>query len=74
MLFRSPLTAVDSDYIYVGFYVSRNCNVTFSNISLEITGSGAAGSAAGTGAAAEAPAGPSLAEEAWTAVRGWIGI
>ena len=72
--FDYPLTAVDSDYIYVGFYVSRNCNVTFSNISLEITGSGAAGSAAGTGAAAEAPAGPSLAEEAWTAVRGWIGI
>ena len=35
--------------------------------------SAAAGSAAGAGNA-EAPAGPSLIEEAWTAVRGWIGI
>ena len=35
--FDYPLTAVDSDYIYVGFYVARNCNVTFSNISLEVS-------------------------------------
>ena len=72
--FDYPLTAVDSDYIYVGFYVSRNCNVTFRDIALEVTGSAAAGSAGGAGASAQAPAGPSLVEEAWTAVRGWIGI
>ena len=71
--FDYPLTAVDSDYIYVGFYVSRNCNVTFRDIALEVTGSAAAGSAGGA-ASAQAPAGPSLVEEAWTAVRGWIGI
>lgn len=60
-------------YIYVGFYVSRNCNVTFRDIALEVTGSAAAGSAGGA-ASAQAPAGPSLVEEAWTAVCGWIGI
>lgn len=34
--FDYALTAVDSDYIYVGFFVARNCNVTFSNISLQV--------------------------------------
>ncbi|MGN0158842.1 MAG: hypothetical protein ACI39W_06865, partial [Brotaphodocola sp.] len=34
--FDYPLTSIDSDYIYVGFYVVRNCNVTFSNISLKV--------------------------------------
>ncbi|MGN0663141.1 MAG: hypothetical protein ACI4LE_08320 [Faecalibacterium sp.] len=33
--FDYALTAVDSDYVYVGFYVARNANVTFSDICLE---------------------------------------
>ena len=32
--FDYPLTAIDPDWIYVGCYVARNCNVTFSNIHL----------------------------------------
>ncbi|MDO4327427.1 MAG: pectinesterase family protein [bacterium] len=35
--FDYALTAVDSDYIYVGVYVVRNCNVTFSDLSLQVT-------------------------------------
>lgn len=35
--FDYPLTAIDPDYIYVGFYVARNANVTFSDIQLEAT-------------------------------------
>jgi hypothetical protein len=38
-----PLTGVDSDYIYVGFFAVRNCNITFSDIHLD------------TGAAVEEP-------------------
>ena len=56
--FDYPLTAVDSDYIYVGFYVSRNCNVTFRDIALEVTGSAAAGSAGGAGARPKLLPGP----------------
>lgn len=33
--FDYALTAVDPDYIYVGFYVARNADVTFSNVHLE---------------------------------------
>lgn len=33
--FDYALTSIDPDYIYVGFYVARNANVTFSDISLE---------------------------------------
>ena len=36
--FDYALTAVDSDYIYVGFYVARNANVTFSDVKLETNG------------------------------------
>ncbi len=32
--FDYPLTGVDSEYIYVGFFVVRNCNITFSDIHL----------------------------------------
>ncbi len=34
--FDYPLTAVDSDMMYVGFYVVRNCSVTFSDVHLDI--------------------------------------
>ena len=34
--FDYPLTAVDADWIYVGFYTVRNCSVTFSNVHLVI--------------------------------------
>ncbi len=34
--FDYALTGIDSDYIYAGFYVVRNCSVTFSDINLEI--------------------------------------
>ena len=34
--FDYPLTGVDSDYMYVGFYVVRNANITFSDIHLVI--------------------------------------
>jgi hypothetical protein len=33
--FDYALTSIDSDYIYVGFYVARNADVTFTNIKLE---------------------------------------
>ena len=36
--FDYALTAIDSDYIYVGFYVARNANVTFSDIQLTTNG------------------------------------
>ena len=36
--FDYALTAVDSDYIYVGFYVARNASVTFSNVQLTTSG------------------------------------
>lgn len=36
--FDYALTAVDPDYIYVGFYVARNANVTFSDVQLETNG------------------------------------
>ena len=36
--FDYALTAVDSDYIYVGFYVARNANVTFSDVQLTTSG------------------------------------
>ena len=43
--FDYALTAVDSDYIYVGFYAARNANVTFSDIQLTTSGvSSASGS------------------------------
>nr|MCR5761441.1 hypothetical protein [Sphaerochaetaceae bacterium] len=32
--FDYALTGVDSDFVYAGFYVVRNCSVTFSDISL----------------------------------------
>lgn len=48
--FDYALTAVDSDYIYVGVYVARNINVTFSDIQLTITGQSASGSSSGSGA------------------------
>ena len=31
-----PLTGVDSDYIYVGFYATRNCSVIYQDIKLDI--------------------------------------
>ncbi|MCR4676763.1 MAG: hypothetical protein K5634_06000, partial [Sphaerochaetaceae bacterium] len=34
--FDYALTGIDSDYVYAGFYVVRNCSVTFSDISLVI--------------------------------------
>ena len=34
--FDYPLTGIDSDYIYVGFYVVRNASVRFSDVHLEI--------------------------------------
>lgn len=34
--FDYALTAVDPDYIYVGFYAARNCNVTFTDIVLTL--------------------------------------
>jgi hypothetical protein len=34
--FDIALTSVDPDYIYVGFYVIRNADITFSNIKLEV--------------------------------------
>ena len=40
--FDYALTAIDSDYIYVGFYVARNANVTFSDIQLTTNGVSAA--------------------------------
>ena len=40
--FDYALTAIDSDYIYVGFYVARNANVTFSDVQLETSGISAA--------------------------------
>ena len=36
--FDFALTTVDSDYYYVGMFCARNLDVTFSNITLEITG------------------------------------
>lgn len=43
--FDYALTAVDSDYIYVGFYAARNANITFSDIQLTTSGvSSASGS------------------------------
>ena len=43
--FDYALTAIDSDYIYVGFYVARNADVTFSDIQLTTNGvSSASGS------------------------------
>lgn len=36
--FDYALTAVDSDYIYVGFYVARNASVTFSDVQLTTSG------------------------------------
>lgn len=36
--FDFSLQAVDKDYVYVGMFVARNVDVTFSDISLEITG------------------------------------
>lgn len=36
--FDYSLTAVDPDYIYVGFYVARNANVTFSDVQLTTSG------------------------------------
>lgn len=34
--FDYALTAVDPDYIYVGFYVARNANITFSDVTLTL--------------------------------------
>lgn len=45
--FDYALTAVDPDYIYVGFYVARNANVTFSDIQLTTSGVSAASGASG---------------------------
>ena len=36
--FDYALTAIDPDYIYVGFYVARNANVTFSDVQLVTSG------------------------------------
>lgn len=33
--FDYPLTQIDSEYIYVGFFVARNANITFSDVSLK---------------------------------------
>jgi len=32
-----PLTGIDPEHIYVGFYAVRNCKVTFSDICLRLT-------------------------------------
>ena len=32
--FDFPLTAVDSDYVYVGLFAARNADVTFRNVNL----------------------------------------
>lgn len=74
--FDYPLTAVDSDYIYVGFYVSRNCSVTFSNVSLEVTGSAApgAGAGAGTDVAVNVPRPLTIPEKILRTVQGWFGV
>lgn len=40
--FDYALTSIDPDYIYVGFYVARNANVTFSDVQLETSGVSAA--------------------------------
>lgn len=34
--FDFKLTSIDSEYVYVGMYVARNADVTFSDVSLEI--------------------------------------
>ena len=34
--FDYPLTQIDSEYIYVGFFVARNANITFSDVSLKL--------------------------------------
>lgn len=34
--FDYALTAVDSDHVYAGFYVTRNCSVTFTNLCLTL--------------------------------------
>lgn len=68
--FDYPLTANDPDYIYVGLYVARNADVTFSDVQLTTTGSstGAAG-AAGQGSCwqklRQLPADLSEAVEDW---------
>ena len=72
--FDYPLTGVDSDYIYVGFYVSRNCNVTFRNISLEVTGEAAPGAAAGGDVADTVLRPLSLPEQFLRTVQGWFGV
>ena len=36
--FDFPLTAIDSEYVYIGMFVSRNADVSFSNIKLIIDG------------------------------------
>ncbi len=36
--FDFKLTSIDSDYVYVGMYASRNADVTFSNINLTVDG------------------------------------
>lgn len=36
--FDFPLTRIDSNYVYVGMFVSRNADITFDNISLIVDG------------------------------------
>ncbi|MBQ4284032.1 MAG: carbohydrate esterase family 12 protein [Lachnospira sp.] len=36
--FDFKLTAIDSEYVYVGMFVSRNCDVTFANVKLMVDG------------------------------------
>ena len=34
--FDFPLTAIDSDHVYVGVFVSKSADVTFQNLSLTL--------------------------------------
>ncbi|MDB8458299.1 hypothetical protein [Turicibacter sanguinis] len=45
--FDFPLTSIDSEYVYVGMFVARNADVTFSNIKLVVDGKEVTGSTAG---------------------------
>ncbi len=74
--FDYPLTAVDADSIYVGFYVARNCSVTFSDIQLEITGSAAsaAGSASASGDGLTSQQPIALPGRILQTVQEWLGI
>ena len=36
--FDFPLTKIDSEYIYIGMFASRNADVTFSDITLIVNG------------------------------------